>query len=76
MKKQTFEIKGEYIELIKLLKASGLCDMGRDAKFAVSNQQVKVNGEINFSVLRNFPYASITFQNVEIRESFKGSKSN
>lgn len=47
MKKQTFEIKGEYIELIKLLKASGLCDMGSDAKFAVSNQQVKVNGEID-----------------------------
>ncbi len=38
--------------------------------------EVKVKGEINFSVLRNFPYASISFQNVEIRESYKDSKSN
>jgi len=38
--------------------------------------EVKVNGEIDFSVLRNFPYASVTFNEIEIKESFKGSKSN
>ena len=38
--------------------------------------EVKVNGDIDFSVLRNFPYASVSFSKVEIRESYKGSKSN
>lgn len=38
--------------------------------------EVKVSGDIDFSVLRNFPYASVTFNAVEIRESYTGSKSN
>lgn len=44
MKTQNFKITGEYIELIKLLKASGMCAMGSDAKYMVSNGNVKVNG--------------------------------
>ena len=38
--------------------------------------EVKVNGEIEFSVLQNFPFASITFNTIEIRESYKNSHSN
>lgn len=38
--------------------------------------EVNVKGEIDFSVLRNFPFASVTFNKVEIKESYKGSKSN
>ncbi|MBK9478239.1 MAG: RNA-binding S4 domain-containing protein [Bacteroidetes bacterium] len=44
MKTKNFKITGEYIELIKLLKASGLCAMGSDAKYCVSNGNVKLNG--------------------------------
>ena len=37
-------IKGEYIELIKLLKATGLCDTGGAAKIAVDEGYVTVDG--------------------------------
>lgn len=38
------EIGGEYIELIKLLKAAGACDTGGAAKIAVEQGYVKVDG--------------------------------
>ena len=37
-------IDGDYIELIKLLKAAGICDTGGAAKIAVDEGYVKVNG--------------------------------
>ena len=43
---QVFEISGDYIELIKLLKASGLCGTGGQAKMVVEDQLVTVDGEI------------------------------
>ncbi len=46
MSEQSFEISGEYIELIKLLKASGLCGTGGQAKMLVEDQLVMVDGEI------------------------------
>lgn len=42
----TFEIKGDYIELIKLLKASGISENGAQAQELVVENQVKVNGVI------------------------------
>ena len=39
-------IKGEYIELIKLLKATGLCDTGGAAKIAVDEGVVTVDGSV------------------------------
>jgi ribosome-associated protein len=43
---QEFEISGEYIELIKLLKAAGICQTGGHAKLVVGDGEVKLNGEI------------------------------
>lgn len=43
---ETFKINGDTIELIKLLKAAGLCDTGGSAKIAVAEGQVKVDGVI------------------------------
>lgn len=40
-----FIITGEYIQLIQLLKASGLCGTGGHAKMVVEEGEVKVNGE-------------------------------
>ena len=37
-------IDGDYIELIKLLKAAGICDTGGAAKIAVDEGYVKVDG--------------------------------
>ena len=39
-------IDGEYIELIKLLKATGLCDTGGAAKIAVDEGVVTVDGVV------------------------------
>lgn len=39
-----FELKTEFIELYKLLKVTGLCDSGAEAKHAVVSGAVKVNG--------------------------------
>lgn len=41
-----FQLKEEFIELYKLLKHVGLCENGGAAKFAVSEGQVTVNGEV------------------------------
>jgi ribosome-associated protein len=43
-----FNIKGNYIELVKLLKASGLCESGGAAKVAVEEGLVKVDGQVEY----------------------------
>ncbi len=43
---ENFKIDGEYIELIKLLKATGLCDSGGMAKAVVGDGIVTVDGEV------------------------------
>jgi ribosome-associated protein len=43
MKEQTFKIKGEFIELIKLLKACGFADTGARAQAFVEEESIKVN---------------------------------
>ena len=40
------KLKDEYIKLGQALKAAGLCDSGVDAKFAIQEGNVKVNGEV------------------------------
>lgn len=47
MKKETirFSIMGEYIELIKLLKVTGLSDTGGEAKAMVEGNRVTLNGQ-------------------------------
>ena len=42
---QLFEITDEYIELNKLLKASGLCDTGGQTKIIIQDGLVTVDGE-------------------------------
>ena len=39
-----FKLAGEYIELFKLLKATGCCESGGAAKHAIAGGQVLVNG--------------------------------
>lgn len=41
---ETFKIKGEYIELIQLLKVLGLAETGGQAKMLVEDGLVKLNG--------------------------------
>ena len=41
------KIRDEFIKLGQALKLAGLCDTGVDAKFAVNDGKVKVNGEVD-----------------------------
>jgi len=41
-----FKLKGDYIELCKLLKFLGIGETGGEAKEIVSEGQVKVDGEV------------------------------
>ncbi|HJC58519.1 MAG TPA: RNA-binding S4 domain-containing protein [Candidatus Eisenbergiella intestinipullorum] len=43
---QTFHIKDEHIKLGQVLKAAGLAESGVDAKYAVQDGLVKVNGAV------------------------------
>lgn len=46
IKMEAFKIKGEYIELIKLLKASHLVGTGGEAKMMVEEGEVIVNSVV------------------------------
>ena len=41
------KIRDEFIKLGQALKLAGLCDTGVDAKFAVTDGKVKVNGDVD-----------------------------
>jgi ribosome-associated protein len=45
---EKFALSGDYIELNKLLKVSGLCDTGGIAKYAIANGRVTVDGEVEY----------------------------
>ena len=43
-----FKFSGDYIELNKLLKASGLCETGGVAKIVIENGLVIVDGTVEY----------------------------
>ena len=43
---QTYRIRDEFIKLGQALKAAGFVESGVDAKFAVQDGLVKVNGQV------------------------------
>ena len=45
---EEYALSGDYIELSKLLKASGVCATGSDAKYAIVNGRVIVDGELEY----------------------------
>jgi len=46
MVEHSFELKGEFIPLIALLKATGLASTGGHARIIVEDGLVRVNGEL------------------------------
>lgn len=40
------ELRGDYIELDKLLKATGLCDSGGQARGLIAAGEVRVDGQV------------------------------
>lgn len=60
---QTFKIKDDFIKLGQALKAAGLVESGVDAKFAVQDGLVKVNGQVETQRGKKIvPGDVITFQ--------------
>ena len=59
-----FELRDEYIELIKLLKVTGLCGSGGMAKVITSQGGVKVDGivELRKRCKKNPKRATVEFQ--------------
>ena len=45
---EIIKLRDEYIKLGQALKACGLVESGVDAKIAIQNGLVKVNGEVEF----------------------------
>lgn len=45
---ESFEISGDFIELNKLLKASGLCDTGGMANLAIEEGRVTIDGKVEY----------------------------
>lgn len=45
---ETIQLKEEFIKLGQALKAAGLVESGVDAKFAIQDGLVKVNGEVEY----------------------------
>ena len=43
-----FTLRTDIIDLLQLLKATGLCATGGEAKWAVAEERVQVNGEVEF----------------------------
>ena len=46
MSQISFVLITEFIELYKLLKATGLCESGGAAKHAIAQSEVKVDGQV------------------------------
>ena len=67
LKSIKFELKGEFIELIKLLKAVNLCQSGGEAKVCVENREVKVDDEIELRKRRKIRKGcKVDFKNHQI----------
>ena len=46
MQTHQFQLRGEFIELHKLLKIEGVCASGGEAKMLVASGEVRVNGAV------------------------------
>ena len=58
---ETFEISDDYIDLNKLLKASGCCPTGGIAKLIISDGLVKVDGKVEYRKRRKIRHGQKVF---------------
>lgn len=65
---EIIKLKDEYIKLGQALKAANLVEDGVEAKLAIQDGLVKVNGEVDTRRGRKlYPGDLVTFENQEIR---------
>ena len=65
---ETIRLRDEYIKLGQALKAAGLCESGVDAKYAIEDGLVKVNGNVEYQRGKKLHDGDeVTFQGETIR---------
>ena len=65
---EVVKLRDEYIKLSQALKAAGLVDSGVDAKYAVLDGEVKVNGQVEYQRGKKLRAGDeVTFQGEPIR---------
>ncbi len=65
---ETIKLRDEYIKLGQALKAAGLCQSGVDAKIAIGNGEVKVNGAVEYQRGKKLRVGDVvTYQGETIR---------
>ena len=65
---EVVKLRDEYIKLSQALKAAGLVDSGVDAKYAVLDGEVKVNGQVEYQRGKKLRAGDeVTFQGKTIR---------
>ena len=65
---ETIKLRDEYIKLGQALKADGLCESGVDAKYAIEDGLVKVNGNVEYQRGKKLRDGDeVTFQGETIR---------
>ena len=71
----TFYLKDDFIKLGQILKASGLCESGVDAKYDIINGEVSVNGEVEERRVRKIVNGDvIEYRGVKVIVKKKGDK--
>ena len=65
---ETIKLRDEYIKLGQALKAAGLVESGVDAKYAIEDGLVKVNGNVEYQRGKKLRDGDeVTFQRETIR---------
>ena len=54
-----FQLRTDIIDLLQLLKATGLCATGGEAKWAVEEERVKVNGAVELRKRRKLRFGDV-----------------
>ena len=63
-----FAVRGEYIQLDQLLKATGLCDSGGAAHAAIAEGRVRVDGAVDTRKRAKLrPGQTVSFGGVEVK---------
>lgn len=69
MEEIDFQLRAEVIDLLQLLKATGLCATGGEAKWAVDESRVTVNGDIEHRKRRKLKAGDVVVLDDEYKVS-------
>ena len=69
---ETITIKDEFIKLGQALKLAGLCESGVDAKFAVQEGHVLVNGVTETQRGKKYPGVGLSLRDHQVPQRKQG----